>query len=42
MHATHLVTPLVLLVAPSAEETWLRDPYGDAYVRYCRTAPRYL
>jgi protein-S-isoprenylcysteine O-methyltransferase Ste14 len=39
---THLLTALVLLVAPLAEEPWLEEQYGEAYVEYRRTAPRYL
>jgi protein-S-isoprenylcysteine O-methyltransferase Ste14 len=39
---THLLTALVLLMAPFAEEPWLEDQYGDAYARYRDHAPRYL
>jgi len=39
---THLLTALVLLLAPLAEEPWLEEHYGEGYVRYRRTAPRYL
>lgn len=39
---THLLTALVLLVAPFAEEPWLEGEYGEAYVAYRATAPRYL
>lgn len=39
---THLLTALVLLLAPLAEEPWLEEEYGEAYVAYRRNAPRYL
>ena len=39
---THLLTALVLLVAPFAEEPWLEEHYADAYVRYRKNVPRYL
>ncbi len=39
---THLLTALVLLVAPLAEEPWLEEQYGEAYAAYRLTAPRYL
>lgn len=39
---THLLTALVLLVAPFAEEPWLEGQYGDAYVGYRKNVPRYL
>lgn len=39
---THLLTALVLLAAPIAEETWLDDQYGDPYVDYRHRTPRYL
>jgi len=39
---THLLTALVLLMAPLAEEPWLEEQYGDAYVAYRRSVPRYL
>jgi protein-S-isoprenylcysteine O-methyltransferase Ste14 len=39
---THLLTALVLLVAPLAEEPWLEEQYGQAYLGYRRTTPRYL
>ena len=39
---THLLTALVLLLAPFAEEPWLEGQYGDAYVRYRGGVPRYL
>lgn len=39
---THLLTALVLLLAPFAEEPWLEEQYGEAYIAYRRTAPRYL
>lgn len=39
---THLLTALVLLVAPFAEEPWLVGEYGDDYVAYRLRVPRYL
>ena len=39
---THLLTALVLLVAPLAEEPWLEEQYGQAYLDYRQRAPRYL
>lgn len=39
---THLLTALVLLMAPLAEEPWLEEQYGEPYVAYRRTVPRYL
>lgn len=39
---THLLTALVLLLAPFAEEPWLEEQYGEPYVAYRRTVPRYL
>jgi protein-S-isoprenylcysteine O-methyltransferase Ste14 len=39
---THLLTALVLLLTPLAEEPWLAEQYGDAYLAYRRTVPRYL
>lgn len=39
---THLLTALVLLLAPFAEEPWLEEQYGEAYAAYRRTVPRYL
>lgn len=39
---THLLTALVLLVAPFAEEPWLEEQYGDAYAGYRNLVPRYL
>lgn len=39
---THLLTAGVLLLAPFAEEPWLEDEYGEAYVAYRRRVPRYL
>lgn len=39
---THLLTALVLLLAPLAEEPWLEEQYGQAYVEYRRSVPRYL
>jgi len=39
---THVLTALVLLLAPFAEEPWLEEQYGEAYVAYKRTVPRYL
>jgi protein-S-isoprenylcysteine O-methyltransferase Ste14 len=39
---THLLTALVLLLAPFAEEPWLETEYGEPYVDYRQRVPRYL
>lgn len=39
---THLLTALVLLLAPLAEEPWLESEYGEAYTSYRTRVPRYL
>jgi len=39
---THVLTSLVLLLAPLAEEPWLEDEYGDEYMTYRRGVPRFL
>ena len=39
---THLLTALVLLIAPMAEEPWLESHYGDDYTAYRLRVPRYL
>ena len=33
---------LWFLLAPAAEEPWLRDRFGPAYESYCREVPRFL
>jgi len=38
----HLLTALVLLLAPFAEEPWLESHYGDDYAAYRLRVPRYL
>jgi protein-S-isoprenylcysteine O-methyltransferase Ste14 len=39
---THLLTALVLLLAPFAEEPWLEKEYGEAYLAYRQRVPRFL
>ncbi len=39
---THMLTALVLLLAPFAEEPWLKEQYGEEYEAYKRAVPRYL
>jgi len=39
---THLLTALLFLLAPFAEEPWLQDEYGEPYETYHRRVPRYL
>lgn len=42
MTVTHLLTALVLLLAPFAEEPWLESEYGKDYVTYRGKVPRYV
>ena len=39
---THVLIIMVFLVAPLAEETWLEDQYGEAYIEYKRGTSRFL
>ena len=39
---THVLTSLVLLLSPLAEERWLEGEYGDEYMTYRRSVPRFL
>ena len=39
---THVLTIMVIAVAPLAEEFWLEEQYGDAYVQYKRGTSRFL
>lgn len=39
---THLLTALVLLLGPFAEEPWLEGEYGNAYLAYRQRIPRFL
>ena len=39
---THLLTALVFVLAPLAEEPWLESEYGEAYVKYRGAIPRFL
>lgn len=39
---THVLTSLVLLLSPLAEEPWLEGEYGDEYMTYRRSVPRFL
>ena len=39
---THVLTSLVLLLAPFAEEPWLEGEYGDEYIAYRRDVSRFL
>ncbi len=33
---------IAFLITPFAEEPWLREKYGDEYIKYCEKTPRYL
>lgn len=37
-----LLTELVYILFPFAEEPWLREHYGDEYERYCDQTPRFV
>lgn len=37
-----LLTAVIYVLFPFAEEPWLRDHYGDAYEEYCEQTPRFL
>lgn len=39
---TNLLTALVFILAPLAEETWLEEQYGETYNSYRLAAPRFL
>lgn len=39
---THLLTALLFVVAPLAEEPWLESHYGDNYATYRGRVPRFL
>ena len=39
---THLLTSLVLLLAPFAEEPWLENEYGEVYLAYRQRVTRYV
>lgn len=39
---THGLLILVFLMAPWAEEVWLKEQYGEAYENYRRETPRFL
>ena len=39
---THMLTSLVFLVAPLAEEPWLEEQYGEQYISYRRDVTRFL
>lgn len=37
-----LLTALIYILFPFAEEPWLREHYGDEYEQYCEQTPRFL
>lgn len=39
---TNLLTALVFVLAPLAEETWLEEQYGETYGTYRTDVPRFL
>ena len=39
---THMLTALIFLITPMAEEPWLAEEYGEEYVRYRRDVARFL
>lgn len=39
---SHILTSLVFVLAPLAEEPWLESEYGDDYIGYRREVPRFL
>lgn len=39
---SHMLTALIFLVAPVAEEPWLVEQYGDEYVQYRRDVGRFF
>jgi len=39
---THLLTSLVFVIGPLAEEPWLETQYGDSYRAYKERVPRFL
>ena len=38
----HALLIMVFLIAPLAEETWLEEQYGTAYLDYKKNAPRFF
>ena len=38
----HLLLILIFLIAPLAEEDWLEEQYGDAYLEYKKSTSRFL
>jgi protein-S-isoprenylcysteine O-methyltransferase Ste14 len=38
----HVLLILIFMIIPLAEETWLEEQYGDAYLNYKRNVSRFL
>ncbi|MEJ2240525.1 MAG: isoprenylcysteine carboxylmethyltransferase family protein [Candidatus Bathyarchaeota archaeon] len=39
---TGLVMIVIFFILPFSEEPWLKQQYGEAYVKYCRQVPRFF
>jgi protein-S-isoprenylcysteine O-methyltransferase Ste14 len=37
-----LASIIVLIAAPFAEEPWLKEQYGEAFVAYCEKVRRFI
>jgi protein-S-isoprenylcysteine O-methyltransferase Ste14 len=39
---THILTIIIFVIIPLAEETWLEEQYGEEYLHYKHRIPRFL